>query len=183
MPISLRSLLDVRKMQMVNAITNHTSTFRRSELRDNVDNGPNLNVARRVKSELTREVGKKGADSPIALLKYVSNMPNYFNEMIGKARASTGEVSNLGVHSVPTIGSSKSEGGLDAWTIGRMVFSQSSNHTGSLISLSAVTGGDGCLVLCFNWPQDSVEASDGGIKQLDAIPQIVEHGILGCVCG
>ena len=164
-PISLRPVLNLADDQMVNAITNHTTTFRRSDTLAE-DGGEDIGqLARRVKAELAREVEKKGADNPIALLKYVSNMHDFFMQKLGTQRDATAEVSNLGVYRPRARGpgintmaptqSSHPEDQAKSWKIGRMLFSQSYNHTGPLISLSAVTGGDGCLVMSFTWPEDS----------------------------
>ncbi|KAF3033950.1 hypothetical protein E8E12_001171 [Didymella heteroderae] len=188
MPISLRPVLDLAERQMVNAITNHTTTFRRSDLSDEDGDQDIWGIARRVKGELTHEISKKGVDSPVALLKYVSNMGNFFNEKVGTQRETTAEVSNLGVYRpqmtdpAETIGaptrSLQVEDKREMWKIGRMVFSQSANHVGPLISLNAVTGGDGCLVMSFSWPQDSPERPEGDERTLNPVPVLVEQHIL-----
>jgi hypothetical protein len=190
MPISLRPFLNVGRKQMLNAITNHTSIFRRSDFLDEFEDGTDWKIARRVKSELAVEVGKEGADNPIALLKYVSNMHDYFNEKLGRERETTAEVSNLGIYRPQTdleknivspMRSLQSEDISSSWAIGRMVFSQSPNHTGPAICLSAVTGGDGCLVMSFTWPQDPTKVSEATEQSLRLVPGLVEQSILDLV--
>lgn len=191
MPISLRPVLDLADNSMVNAITNHTATFRRGDVLDGSGSAAIGQVARRVKTELAHEVGKKGADNPIALLKYVSNMHRFFTEKIGTPRDTTAEVSNLGVYRrkvcesrpfhVAPMQSRQLEDKSRLWSIGRMVFSQSANHTGPLVNLSAVTGGDECLVMNFNWPQDLPEDSGSSTERLKLVPGLVEHFVLSLI--
>ncbi|KAF3036865.1 hypothetical protein E8E11_001919 [Didymella keratinophila] len=164
MPISLRPFLALAGNQMANAITNHTASFRRSDVLNENQDEDISQIARRVKAGLAREVKKKGADNPIALLKYVSNMHTFFIEKLGTERETTAEVSNLGVYRPRVRGLGENivapeqerqvDDGTQSWKIGRMLFSQSYNHTGPMISLSAATGGDGCLVMSFSWPVD-----------------------------
>jgi hypothetical protein len=197
MPISLRPVLNLADDQMVNAITNHISTFRRSDTLNADGNEDIGQLARRVKAELAREVDKKGADNPIALLKYVSNMHNFFTEKGGTQRETTAEVSNLGVYrprvrgpgenTVAPTQSSRPEEHANSWTVGRMLFSQSYNHTGPLISLSAVTGGDGCLVMSFTWPVD-LETTGLDEDELDGkryypklVPGLMEQFVLSLI--
>lgn len=197
MPIALRPVLDVEETQMVNAITDLTCTFvatgssevsqsetSRSEPSNtrvpSITNEFNWSTARRIKSELATEVAQKGTDNPIALLKYVSDMHEYFTSKIGKDRESTAEVSNLGVWRA------RREGVLDGdqktadgarteknWRLGRMVLSQSVHRVGAMVSLSAVTGGDGCLVLSFNW-REPLDAEMGFLRD---VPGLVKEGI------
>ncbi|KAJ4369393.1 Alcohol acetyltransferase [Didymella sp. IMI 355093] len=191
MPISLRPVLNVGKKQMLNAITNHTSIFRRSDFVEELEDETYWKIARRVKSELAVEVSKEGTDNPIALLKYVSNMHDYFNEKLGRERETTAEVSNLGVYRPQTLNTEENlvspkrslqlEDESSSWAIGRMVFSQSLNHTGPAICLSAVTGGDGCLAMSFNWPQDPMKDSEATEQSLRLVPGLVKQSILDLV--
>lgn len=192
-PISLRPFLDVQDKTMLNAITNHTSTFHRTPATTDQTSSKTRNgflstqflwdTARRVKSSLSHEVAKKGADNPIALLKYVKNMHEYFVGKVGGQRESTAEVSNLGVYRPFPSNSSPGDNenvtvcGKEQWKIGRMIFSQSLNHTGPMVSLSAVTGGDGCLVLSFNWPRQPVEHAEGAERELWKVPEMMKRGV------
>lgn len=172
MPISLRPFLSIpssQTTQMVNAISNHVSSFTAAPF--------SWSTARKVKTELQSEVAKKGADNPIALLKYVSDIQDFFSGMSGQQRQCSGEVSNLGVwrgHS-----SSKSAAAEDVdesdgkWSCGRMTFSQSTNQAGAPICLSAVTGADGCLVLSFSWADENAVVEEG----LGRVPHAVREGL------
>ena len=170
-PMSLRPVLDVSDTQMINAITNHTFTHHRTtESRSsNVIEMFSWATARRVKHDLVEQVKKKGADSPIALLKYVSNMHEYLVDKLGKPRDSSAEVSNLGVWRTPD--PTDPDVRTPTWKLGRMTFSQSLNRTGPPLSLSAVTGGDACLVLSFNWE------GEGGESALRRVPGLVKAGL------
>lgn len=177
-PISLRPFLSLHTNQMVNAITNHTFTFSRiSDSEDfNMTDNFSWDTARQVKQALATEVDKKGADNPIALLKYVSDMPSYFVSKLGTPRDSSAEVSNLGVWRPQNLPVPEVEE--PRWKLGRMTFSQSLNRTGSQISLSAVTGGDGCMVLSFNWPEEVVEHDiECGVNVLRVVPRMMKSGI------
>lgn len=184
-PISLRPVLSVPNDQMVNAITSHTHTFSETFLFDCAYNPDVLTyfswaMARELKGTLTSEVAKQGIDSPIALLRYVSDMHKFFTQKLGTERDSSAEVSNLGVWRDPSssvnAASMENAAGNTAskkqaeWKMGRMVFSQSSNLTGPPISLSAVTGPDGCLALNFTWSKDD--------KSLQRVPSSMKEAIL-----
>ncbi|KAF2629433.1 hypothetical protein BU25DRAFT_457096 [Macroventuria anomochaeta] len=176
-PISLRPFLSIPKSCMVNAITNHTFIFNY-----NGNNSRSIvrtfswDIARQVKAGISQELAKQGADNPVALLKYVSNMQDYFLEKLGKPRDSSAEVSNLGVWRPQN--SSISHEGEAKWSLGRLTFSQSLNRTGPQISLSAVTGGDGCMALSFNWPEELVQYErEYGENLLHMIPGRMKEGI------
>ncbi|KAG5290468.1 condensation domain superfamily domain-containing protein [Histoplasma capsulatum G186AR] len=109
-----------------------------------------------VRSRKTIEdtINMQGKNAISNLLKYVGDYHSeLFLSKIGKNRADSYEVSNLGVFGSnleATVGSQKP-------LVGRMVFSQSANVTGSAFEVSAITGGDGCLVLTFSWQKGVVD--------------------------
>lgn len=178
MPISLRPFLNIPKKSMVNAITNHTSTFHfeGNDCESTVE-GFSWSTARQVKNELVKEVAKNGTDNPFALLKYIKSIHEYFLNQLGQPRSSSAEVSNLGgwnTRQFPVLDGTGRRGG---WLLGRMTFSQGLNHTGSQISLSVVTGGDGCMVLSFNWPEEPVLYDKGGRDFMHRIPELMKRGI------
>lgn len=93
----------------------------------------------------------KGENAPPNLLRYVTDYKEeLFLSKVGTLREKSFEVSNIG-----------ELGGWGGGSLGprieRMVFSQSANVTGSAVEVSAVTGGDGCLVLSLTWQKDVVE--------------------------
>ena len=175
---------------MTNAISNHTTTIRRCEFSNQDTNKDIGDVARRVQSELATEVIKKGANNPIALLSYVSDVQAFFTAKIGTEREITAEVSNIGVcrtrgqefekDTTTASQSVKLDNQTHSWTIARMVFSQSANHTGPLISLSAVTGGDGCLVMSFTLAAEPKE--EHGRPNLNLVLGLVERFVLSLAC-
>ena len=176
-PISLRHCLPIPDNQMTNAITNASITFHcTGDFLSSKYKGFSWETARLAKEQLTAEVQKKGTDNPIALLKYVSNMHDYFLDKMGKPRDSSVEIPNLGVYrsrenSVATAREKK-------WTIGRMTFSQSPNITGAQICVSIVTGGDGCMVMNFAWPEELLQYErDGGENLLHYLPRFIKDNI------
>ena len=155
---------------MVNAISNHVSSFPAAPF--------SWGTARKVKTELQSEVARNGADNPIALLKYVSNIQDFFSGMRGQQRQSSGEVSNLGVWRSHSSLKSAAAEDVDErsdgkWSCGRMTFSQSTNQAGAPICLSAVTGADGCLVLSFSWADEDAVVEEG----LGRVPNAVREGL------
>lgn len=156
-PISMRRFLGIKKGQMTSAIAQYEYLHERPTLgsadqiaKTGVLQHFSWNEARAVKSAIQAEIGKEGCDNPIALLQYVSDMPKFFMEKLGKPRHPSVELSNIGVwHDEPDSNAN--------WTIGRMLFSQSPNVTGSAFAVNVVTGGDGNAVVNFCWSEGAVE--------------------------
>lgn len=174
---------------MLNAITKHTSTIRYSDFLNQDEEEDIDQLARRVKVELAREIHERGADNLIALLKHVSKMQTFFTEKFGAERDTTAEVSNLGVYrprthehkdTAASTQSLQNDIQADSWMINKMIFSQSANYTGPLVSLSAVTGGDGCLVMSFIWAMDPGE--EQGKLTVNLVPGLMERFLLALVC-
>ncbi|EUC42769.1 hypothetical protein COCMIDRAFT_28681 [Bipolaris oryzae ATCC 44560] len=153
-PISARRFLNIGEKQMTSAITQYEFFHNRPSS----SNGPTTDIlqnfswetSRAVKSTIAAEVAKSGTDNPVALLRYVSSMPQFLLGMLGKPRKPTAELSNVGVW--PNGEDEKS-----TWSVGRMVFSQFPNVVASAFALSVVTGGDGNATLNFSWPDGAVE--------------------------
>ena len=146
-PISMRPFIHIGQDEMVNAVGNLSYAFPASTPSSDSSAMQNLdwNHARTLKASLTREVAKKGADNPVALLRYVSDIHGFFTSKHGKKRESSAEVSSIGVWN-----GGDEDQGEGKWRLGRMVFSQCANRTGRPVDMCVVTGGDGGLVLCFN---------------------------------
>jgi hypothetical protein len=99
-----------------------------------------------------------GTSINVGKFKTLPSMHDFFLSRVGQERSSSFDVSNLGIFKNPI---SKLENGLNHksvtveqgnenevpdWEIGRIVFSRSAFVSGSALSTSVVTGGDGCLV-------------------------------------
>ncbi|KAJ6194218.1 alcohol acetyltransferase [Bipolaris maydis] len=153
-PISARRFLNIEKEQMTSAITQYEFFHDRPTSTDNsaTDILQNFSweTSRAVKSTIAAELAKSGTDNPVALLKYVSSMPQFLLGMLGKPRKPTAELSNVGVWP-----NGKDEE--NVWRVGRMVFSQSPNVVASAFALSVVTGADGNATLNLSWPEGAVE--------------------------
>jgi hypothetical protein len=169
-PISMKRFLDVEEKQMTNAIATYSYLHSRpttdGTLTSNILENFSWHEARAVKSTITSAVAKSGTDNPIALLRYVSDMPKYFLEKLGKQRNPTTEISNVGVWR------GKQEPG-QKWRVGRMVFSQCPNLVSGAFAVSAVTGGDGNAVLNFCWCEGAVEEGLMG-KVIEGVREGVE---------
>ncbi|PGH21606.1 hypothetical protein AJ80_03039 [Polytolypa hystricis UAMH7299] len=135
--------------------------------------------AKRSRQTIENVLSLQGTNAGPNLLKYVHDYEkDLFLPKIGKERASSFEISNLGVFKkievlsesqVESQGEEERRAGMVRVAeleveIGRMVFSQSSNVFGSALCVSAVTGGDGCLVLALTWQNGVVE--DALVKQV-----------------
>jgi hypothetical protein len=163
-PISLRAFLPIPEGQIANAITNHSFTLNHAKHKSvTALQSFSWDTARQVKKELAEKVAKNGADNPFALLRYVSNIITYFTDKLGKPRDTSVEVSNIGKYRPrgTADGHDTEETKSDKWSIGRMVFSQGLNRTSAQISISVVTGGDGCMAASFCWPEISMQYFPG----------------------
>lgn len=184
-PISLRPCLPISDKQMTNAITNVPINFN-CAIEDIKRWGARFSwkTAQRVKAQLANEIKRKGADNPFALLRYVSNMHEYLVEKMGKPRDSSMEVSNIGVFRPRSTGTHDTSGKATntKWTLGRMLFSQSPNITGAQVCVSVVTGGDGCMVINFDWPEEILQYDlDGGESMLRQVPRSIKDSIRSLV--
>ncbi|KAF9249291.1 hypothetical protein DTO013E5_8481 [Penicillium roqueforti] len=115
--------------------------------------------ARRSRKTIQSVLKMKGKNASTSLLQFVDNFQEELClSKVGKDRDKSFEVSNIGVLDPQT--------NPDLPSIKGMVFSQCASVMGNAIEVSAVTGGDGCLVLAVSWQQGVVEA--------DLINEIVE---------
>lgn len=144
-----------------------------------------LREAQRTKEEMKHYLAKGDCDLSVGLLRWVSDMTGFFTEKIGSKREISLELSNLGVcRERPTVaqgvgkGPEAEQGGGDVGTDGsrirRMVFSQSANVTGPAVTLSTVTGGDGCLMFGVTWQEGVVENSLVE-KMIDRIRRMIDE--------
>ncbi|KAF2258873.1 hypothetical protein CC78DRAFT_417693, partial [Lojkania enalia] len=114
--------------------------------------------AQRVRSTISSELTKRGRNSGIGLLRYVSDSVAFFDQKVGASREEAFEVSNIGMFkpsTKPTSSSSGNEG--QGWSIGRMTFLQHGAVAGAAFKVNAVTGGDGCLCLGVCWVEGGIE--------------------------
>lgn len=110
--------------------------------------------AQRSRKTIEQVLALKGKNAGPNMLRYINNYQReLFLPKVGKERASTYEVSNLGVFRSRDTKDDKGP----SVGIGRMVFTQSANVSGSAFEVSAVSGKDGCLVLCFSWQNGVVD--------------------------
>jgi hypothetical protein len=170
-PMAMRALLkNVERDQMTNATTQYIFMHHRPNPPTTTTEGPSVlqyftwDEARAVKRAITREAAKKGADNNVALLKYVLDMHALFTDDLGKARADSAELSNIGVYR-PQVGEGE-------WNIGRMTFSQCANVTGCAFGVNVVTGGDGNASVGFCWCEGGVEEGLVG-----TVIEVLEEGI------
>jgi hypothetical protein len=155
-PISMKKFLPVEEKQMTMAIAEYSYLHSRiasgnskQSAKPSVLQQFSWDEARAVKSTMSAEVAKSGVDNPVALLKYVSSMPQLLLDKLGKPRNPTAELSSVGVW--------QNNKRLGRWNVGRIVFSQSPNVVTSAFAASLVTGGDGNAALNFCWAEGAVE--------------------------
>ncbi|PLB49257.1 hypothetical protein P170DRAFT_455957 [Aspergillus steynii IBT 23096] len=108
--------------------------------------------ARRARETTEGVLNLQGTNMTPALLKYVDDFKEeLFLSKVGSERDSSFEVSNIGAVGLKEAPDSSTP------QMGRMVFSQSANVTGSAVVVSSVTGADGCLVVTFVWQKGIVD--------------------------
>ncbi|KAF1942855.1 hypothetical protein EJ02DRAFT_157871 [Clathrospora elynae] len=180
-PISMKRFLDVKETQMTNAIATYDYMHRRPSSRptNSISSSPSpshilqnfsWDEARAVKFKIQAEIAKEGRDNPNALLKYVSDMPGFFLEKLGKPRSPSAEVSSLGVW--------RDKQGGGKWEVGRMVFSQFPDLTAGAFAMNVVTGGDGNAVINFCWGEWAV-----GEGMMRKVIEGVGDGVEGLIDG
>ncbi|KAJ5502626.1 hypothetical protein N7463_005500 [Penicillium fimorum] len=107
--------------------------------------------ARRSRKTIQSVLEMGGKNASTSLLQFVDDFQEELCfSKVGKDREKTFEVSNVGVLDPQT--------NPDLPSIKGVVFSQCASVMGNAIKVSAVTGGDGCLVLSVSWQQGVVEA-------------------------
>jgi hypothetical protein len=156
-PMAMRRFLkDVPDDQMTNALALFQYTHQRPALASEENKTKPAVLqnfswpdAHSVKTAIASEHAKGGADNPIALLKYVSNMHDNFKRMLGKPRQASMELSNIGMYKKKDLDGK--------WKIGRVTFSQCPNPTGAAICVNVATGGDGNASVNFCWFEGAVQ--------------------------
>lgn len=112
--------------------------------------------ARRSRSNIEHVLSLQAKNAGVSLLRYMRDYQReLFLPKVGQERESSYEVSNLGAFR--TRRKRLEDRGQDQPEIGQMVFSQSGSVTGSAMSVSAITGEDGCLTLAFSRQKGVVE--------------------------
>lgn len=111
--------------------------------------------AREVKATINKKMVNQGKDSMVGLLKYAGDVRTFARQRIGKPRAESFELSNIG-----TFGDEdQDDGEVSNWKVGRVVFSQSADVVGAAMEVSLVTGNDGSLNVGLTWLDGIVEGS------------------------
>ncbi|KFY44938.1 hypothetical protein V495_03189 [Pseudogymnoascus sp. VKM F-4514 (FW-929)] len=132
--------------------------------------------ARRSRQLALEFLAREGRDSEIGMMRFLPDIESYCKSRIGKKRDKSFEVSSVGVHDHNkeerddgTSDIQKGDATGNKWRIGRMIFSQSSHAPASAITVSVVTGADGCCVLGFTWQEGSV-SKEMVEKLIDLVP-------------
>jgi len=102
------------------------------------------------KKSIKAYIDTNGSSINVAKFKYIRDMNRFFLSRLGQERTSSFDVSNLGVFpnlKTPAKDANRNETKQeDRWRVGSTIFSRCAFVSGSAISISVVTGGDGCLV-------------------------------------
>ncbi|RAL11051.1 uncharacterized protein BO97DRAFT_406554 [Aspergillus homomorphus CBS 101889] len=125
-------------------------TYARKDLPADADSFP-WKEAERSRQTIEKVVSMKGKNTGVNLLKFVSGFTDFFRSKLEKPRGESIELSNIGV-----LGAGAAQDPSKP-QMGRVIFSQSPNVAGAAIVVSAISGGDGCLVLSFVWQKGIVE--------------------------
>ncbi|KAL4953856.1 alcohol acetyltransferase [Aspergillus filifer] len=117
-------------------------------------------------------------DQPIGLMKYLSNVRQWFLEKLGERRGSSYEISNVVVFDPsaetpkPVSGALEQDASEKAWDIERMVMSQPANATSCPLSFSVVTTKGGDMALTANWQLGVLGVEDEGEFVKDVLGRI-----------
>ncbi|KAF1358044.1 hypothetical protein EJ07DRAFT_167055 [Lizonia empirigonia] len=112
-------------------------------------------VAQNIKRYLTGNISPSGEPyTAVAIFKTIPDVSAVFKSTIGNDRDAAFEVSNIG--QVSNCAETESD---CQWRMGRVTFSRSSVMSGSAVTMSIVSGGDGALTIGFSWKEGVVEDS------------------------
>ncbi|KAJ5620999.1 hypothetical protein N7510_004983 [Penicillium lagena] len=155
---------------LTTAYTHRISPSTISELRDGSqgsDDSAIWALTTRLGSEVKSRLATLPEDDIIGLLAWVSDWFKRANEMQGKPRDTTWEVSNLG--SMPCR-PARTGAGNDGWTLRRSIFTQSGNAIGAAFAVNVSSVAQGPLTLTLTWQDGIVEGAlmDGLAKDLDS---------------
>ncbi|KAF2001387.1 hypothetical protein P154DRAFT_521774 [Amniculicola lignicola CBS 123094] len=157
-PVSLRPWLRLPRNVADDAIGTYIDAFKAQFTRPadgTADIWPGARAASKVISNyLTSNLSPSGEPyTAVAIFKTIPDVSIIFNSTLGKDRDAAFEVSNLGSF----LSGSAEEGTDSLWKVGRVTFSRSSVVSGSAVTMSVVSGGDGGLSIGFSWQEGVVE--------------------------
>lgn len=110
------------------------------------------------------------SDQSIGLIKYVSNIRDWYTGQLGKDRSSSYEISNL-VSFDPRRGSTVSQQ-KTTWDIEQVFFSQPANVTGCPLNFQVVSRKGGGMVITINWQVGVLGVDDEDIFVKDVAREI-----------
>ncbi|KAI5805297.1 alcohol acetyltransferase [Peziza echinospora] len=137
--------------------------------------------SRRVGKTISAVIAKKGADSPVGLLKYAGSLERYFLSKVGGDRGFGFEVSNVGVlkcgDSAGHGDGKDSEGhhhGNGLYGIREIRFSQGANVVGPAVVCSVVSTANGPMSLGFSCQEGVFSRQELGLV-VSAVGQYLEN--------
>ncbi|TVY38079.1 putative alcohol acetyltransferase [Lachnellula subtilissima] len=122
------------------------------------------NIARNFRAAMAAELAALPNDNLVGLIPYISGMHQYFQSKIGKPRAETYELSNVG-----NMNNKEVEG---KWNIERDFFTQSGMATGSPVSFNVASVSGGPLCVTVTWLQGDIEE-----ELVDKLAEDVKFGL------
>jgi acetyl esterase/lipase len=183
-PVNLRPWLQLTRDMADKAIGTYFDAFKVQQRRtnQNIQDPSSTDIwpgAHETSKEITKYLTSNSSPSgepytAVAVFKIIPDVSVIFTSTLGKDRDTAFEVSNLGVFSAST-----KTGADHLWQVGRVTFSRSSVVSGSAVTMSAVSGGDGGLTIGFSWQEGVVEDSvvdslvDGVKKYLEGCPPTI----------
>ncbi|KAF2690733.1 hypothetical protein K458DRAFT_326558 [Lentithecium fluviatile CBS 122367] len=184
-PVNLRPWLHLPRSAALDAIGTFIDAFK-VQLRHadhSADNQHAMLVppaaretSEKIKKYLTDNLSPSGEPyTAIAVFKTIPDVSVVFNSTLGNERDAAFEVSNLGAFT----GSTKL-GANAQWHVGRVTFSRSSVVSGSAVTMSVVSGGDGALTIGFSWQEgivddDVVDRLIEGVRRYFEAPEAANH--------
>jgi Alcohol acetyltransferase len=159
-PVNLRPWLKLPREVSNNAIGTYFDAtrvqFSKSQVTEPEDVWAGAQQASKSINDYLCNVSLSGEPyTSVAFLKSIPNIAEVFSSMIGKPRDAAFEVTNVGLLSIS--GALKTQGNTPVWQIGRVLLSRSSAASGTAITISVATGGNGSMALGFSWQEGVLE--------------------------
>ena len=156
-PFSLRHLTGLSPTEEMGVhISAHTSTYTpeviariRSSRTPEQVTSEIWTIAQEFHASMAAELAALPNDNLVGLIPYVSNLHSMFQSKIGKPRAETYELSN--------VGNLKNEDGRGKWEIERDLFTQSGMGTGPPVGFNVASVSGGPLCVTVTWLQGDIE--------------------------
>ena len=161
-PFSVRNLSKIASSELVNQYSVVDTTYLRrdfglaAEEPEEVDISNAARLGNQFLCDMRESLAVFPVDNMLSLLEYITDFQAFFRSKLGKPRASSFEVSNLGVFDDHSGGNQDEN---KTCRIIRLLFSQSGSVVGNAISFNVANVKNGPLTVSLTWQDGAVETS------------------------